>query len=312
MGGSRLYRAYGPYLEDLFGEKVYRVCLDGGFLCPNRDGTLGTDGCIYCSDYGSWGGRRETLPLVEQVRLEKERIRKRYGARKYLAYFQAYTGTYAPVSELRKIYDTVMAEDPDMVGMIVGTRPDCVDRKKLELISSYRVGNRRVWIEYGLQSSHDRTLELIGRGHTVQCFTDAVRLTAEYGIGVFAHVIIGLPGEGRSDVIETAEYLSRLQIDGIKLHNLNIIRGTVMERWLEQGRVKPLGLEEYAGYVVDFLERTDPEVVVARLTADTPPHLLIAPMWSLHKGRAIERIRLSFLRRGSYQGRLHGKELTRG
>jgi radical SAM protein (TIGR01212 family) len=310
MGGHWLYRAYGPYLEERFGEKVYRVCLDAGFRCPNRDGTLGTEGCIYCSDHGSWGIRREAIPLEEQVRLEKERIRKRYGARKYLAYFQAYTGTYASVSQLKKIYDTVMGDDPDMVGMIVGTRPDCVDRQKLELIASYRTDNRQVWIEYGLQSSHDRTLELIGRGHTVQCFTDAVQLTAEFGIGVFAHLIIGLPGEGRSHVTGTAEYLAGLPIDGIKLHNLNIIRGTGLERWLEQGRVQPLQLEEYAERVVDFLERTDPGVVVVRLTADTPPHLLIAPKWSLHKGRAIEHIRRTFLRRGSYQGRIHSRGLN--
>jgi radical SAM protein (TIGR01212 family) len=299
------YRSYGGFLKERFGQKVYRICLDAGFTCPNRDGTLGSGGCIYCSDQGSWRVNRELLPLAEQVRLEKERVRKRYGARKYLAYFQAFSSTYASPARLEKIYDSVMKDNPDVVGMIVGTRPDCVDREKLELIASYRTRDREVWIEYGLQSSHDRTLELIGRGHNVRCFADAVRLTAEYAIGVFAHVILGLPGEDRGHVIETAEFLAGLPIDGVKLHNLNIIRGTTLQRWFEEGRVKALGLEEYAELVVDFLERTDPRVVVARLTAETPSRLLIAPEWSLHKGRAIERIRQAFRRRGSYQGRLH-------
>jgi len=308
MGEHLLYRTYASYLKERFGQKVYRVCLDAGFRCPNRDGTLGREGCVYCSARGSWSVGREPGPLHEQVHREKDRIRKRYGAEKFIAYFQAFTNTYAPVQVLKKIYDSVVCNDEDFVGMTIGTRPDCIDHEKLELIASYRNVNREVWIEYGLQSAHDETLELIGRGHDVRAFTDAVRLTKSFGIGVFAHVIIGLPGEERRHIVETAEYLAELPVDGVKVHNLNIVRGTPLERWLQEGRVKPLELDEYAERVVDFLERTGPEVIVARLTADTPPDLLIAPEWSLHKSQALARIRQVFLNRQTYQGRLCRRE----
>jgi radical SAM protein (TIGR01212 family) len=306
MDGRLPYRAYSQYLRERFGECVYRICLDAGFGCPNRDGTIGRGGCVYCQDRGSWGGGGRPRPLEEQIRIEKERVRTRYGARLFIAYFQAHTNTHAPAPTLRKIYDAAVEGDREIVGLAIGTRPDCIDREKLELIASYRNGNREVWIEYGLQSAHDETLELIGRGHDVQSFTDAVQLTREYGIGVFAHLIIGLPGEGRSRLLETAEYLAGLPIDGVKLHNLNIIRGTPLEEWMREGRISPLPLEEYAERVVDFLERTSPDVVVARLTADTAPGLLIAPLWSLDKGEALRRIRQTFDRRSTYQGRFYG------
>ena len=305
MGEKTYYRTYSKYLFDRFGEKVYRVSLDAGLGCPNRDGTLGSQGCVFCSDMGSWGGSGEGKPLAEQVRLEKERVRRRYGARRFIAYFQAFSNTYAPVEELKSLYDSVLLHDEEMVGLAVGTRPDCIDHAKLELISSYRRTNREVWIEYGLQSAHDRTLELIGRGHDVKTFVHAALQTHKHGIGVFAHVIIGLPGEGRDENIETAEFLSSLPVEGVKVHNLNIIRGTPLERWFAEGRVSPLQLDEYAERVVDFLERTDPEVAVARLTTDTTPELLIEPKWSLDKNAALTRIREIFARRESYQGRLY-------
>jgi radical SAM protein (TIGR01212 family) len=304
MTPSSPYRSYSSYLLETYGQKVYRICLDAGFSCPNRDGTLGLQGCLYCSDRGSWGGERGNIPLEEQVRREKKRVRERYGASKFIAYFQAFSNTHAPVSVLKDLYDAVLLGDEQIVGVAIGTRPDCIDREKLELIASYRNERRAVWIEYGLQSAHDRTLELIGRGHDARCFSDAVRMTFEYGIGVMAHVIIGLPGEGRSHVMDTARFIANLPIMGVKLHNLNIVRGTAFERWLAEGKIRTLSLDEYAERVVDCLELLPPDTVIARLTADTPAPLLIEPTWSLNKGEALRRIRSTFERRHTFQGRL--------
>jgi len=297
------YRSYSSYLKERFGERVYRVCLDAGLGCPNRDGKLGTKGCVFCSDRGSWGERGRGSPLDEQVRREKDRVRRRYGANKFIAYFQAFSNTYAPPHVLKQIYDSVLDDDEEIVGLAIGTRPDCIDTEKLELISSY-LPRKSVWIEYGLQSAHDRTLELMGRRHDVQVFTDAVRETDAHGIGVYAHVIIGLPGEGRRQNIETAEYLAGLPVEGVKIHNLNVIRDTLLETWYDEGKVEPLTLEEYAERVVDFLERTRPEVVVARLSTDTEAERLVVPRWSLDKPAVMTRIIEEFSGRGTYQGRL--------
>jgi radical SAM protein (TIGR01212 family) len=305
MQGKRYYRKFSEYLMERFGEKVYRVCIDAGFTCPNRDGTLGTGGCAYCSECGSWGKRGETQPIELQIRREKKRVAKRYGARKYIAYFQAFTNTYAPAAHLKGIYDSVLLQDSDFVGVAIGTRPDCIDHEKLEVISSYKRAGLDVWMEYGLQSAHDSTLSLIGRGHDVRLFTQAVLETRSFDLNVLAHVIVGLPGEGRAHNVETAEYLSGLPIAGLKLHNLNIVRGTRMADWYREGKVQPLSLDEYAHRVVDFLERIAPEVVIARLTADTQPDLLIAPHWSLDKPLALDRIQNTFAQRKSYQGRIH-------
>ena len=243
------------------------------------------------------------MPLEEQLRREKMRVKRRYGANKFIAYFQAFSNTYASPQELKRIYDSVLTNDDEVVGLAIGTRPDCIDAARLHVISSY-LPRKSVWIEYGLQSAHDSTLELIGRGHSVQAFSDAVRATDAYGIGVFAHIIIGLPGEGRRENIETALYLAGLPIEGVKIHNLNIIRGTELENWYNEGRMQPLSLDEYAKRVVDFLERTRAEVVVDRLCTDTAAEQLVEPKWSLHKNTVKARILDEFSRRGSCQGRL--------
>ncbi len=304
MKVTSYYRKFSEYLMERFGEKVYRVCIDAGFTCPNRDGTLGTDGCAYCSECGSWGKRGETQLIDTQIQREKKRVTNRYGARKYIAYFQAFTNTYAPAAQLKEIYDSVLLRDGDFVGVAIGTRPDCIDHEKLEIIASYKRAGLDVWMEYGLQSAHDSTLSLIGRGHNVRHFTQAVLMTKSFDLNVLAHVIIGLPGEDRVHNVETAEYLSELSIDGLKLHNLNIVRGTRMADWYREGRVQPLSLDEYAHRVVDFLERTAPEVVIARLTADTQPDLLLAPDWSLDKPATLDRIRDTFAQRKSCQGKI--------
>ena len=294
-------------MQEQFGARVYRICIDAGFSCPNRDGTLSRQGCAYCAPGGSWK-KPDTDSITEQVQREKERVRRRYGAQLFLAYFQAYTNTYAPVKALREVYETAGLGEKGTVGLIIGTRPDCIDHEKLELISSYRKKGLFVMVEYGLQSSNDRTLELIGRSHTSQAFADAVCITKELGIMVGAHVIIGLPGEGRGDIHATARFLAALPVDLLKIHNLNIVKGARMAKWYWEGKVAPLSLDEYSELTVDFLERTNPQVTIDRLVAESDPAILIAPKWSLEKQHALRKINECFKKRGSCQGILYSGE----
>jgi radical SAM protein (TIGR01212 family) len=298
------YRAFSTYLSEKFALRVYRVSLDAGFSCPNRDPNSGKGGCTYCSPEGSWNVEADRLPLEQQVKTGKMKVGRRYKASKFIAYFQAHSNTYAPADTLREIYDSVVLNDGDFVGLMIGTRPDCVDREKLSLIASYKERGLEVWIEYGLQSANDRTLEKIRRGHTAEDFSKTVLLTKDFGIKVCAHVIIGLPGEGSSDIGRTADFLAGLPVDGVKLHNLNIVKGTRMAEEYYRGAVEPLALGEYARLAVDFLERTNPEVVVQRLVAQTGPQWLLGPRWSLNKPKAVGAIVDEFRRRNSYQGRL--------
>jgi radical SAM protein (TIGR01212 family) len=301
------YRSYSGYLKERFGERVFRVSLDAGFTCPNRDGTLGISGCAYCSPAGSWNAGQRSLPLAEQVRRGKEAATRRYKARKFIAYFQAFSNTYAPVDTLKEIYDSVVLGDRDFVGIAIGTRPDCIDEEKLKLLESYRQMGLVVWIEYGLQSANNTTLELIDRGHTAEDFARAVEHTKKHDILVSTHVIIGLPGEKEDDVVHTARFLAQLPIDGVKIHNLNIVKNTKMADMYRSDRVKPLTLEEFARLVVDFLEHIPPQVVVDRLVAETHPSVLIEPKWSLNKPAAIAAVKQEFKRRNSFQGRLATK-----
>ena len=287
-------------MKERFGCSVYRVCIDAGLTCPNRDGTLGYGGCAFCTPGSSWR-KPGTASITGQVRLEKERVRRRYGARRFISYFQAHTNTYAPLDMLKRLYDAALI-DNDVVGLVVGTRPDCIDEERLELLSMYRERGLYVLAEYGLQSANDKTLALINRGHNSKTFSDAVLKTKEYGIDVGVHVIIGLPGEDARDIGETADFLSVLPIDLLKIHNLNIVSGTKMAEWYHEGSVSPLSLEEYAEQVVDFLERTGPEVCIDRLVAESDPALLIEPKWAMKKTPAIRAINDCFSRRGSYQG----------
>jgi radical SAM protein (TIGR01212 family) len=298
------YRTFSGYLRERFGRRVQRISLEAGFTCPNRDGTSGFGGCAYCSPEGSWGREKAVPPLDEQVRRGKDAARRRYGAEKFIAYFQAFTNTYAPVERLKTIYDSVLLRHDDFVGLAVGTRPDCIDDEKLLLIESYAKLGLMVWIEYGLQTSNNRTLRLIGRGHTAEDFAVAVLKTKTHDILVSTHVIIGLPGESGGDSLATARFVAGLPVDGVKLHNLNIVEGTRVAEMYRRGEVRPLSLREYSHRVVDFLELTDPCVVVDRLVADTPSPLLIEPKWSLDKRSAIAAIRSEFRRRNSRQGML--------
>lgn len=295
------YNDYNTYLQDKYGTKVYRIGLDAGLTCPNRDGTTGVGGCLYCNEKGSRSPY--TVPgttVAEQLSARIAHLRQTKDASKFIAYFQAFTNTHAPLPILKRTYDQILPFK-EVVGLSIGTRPDAVDREKLELIASYKDG-REVWIEYGLQSSHDRTLEAINRGHSFADFENGVRLAKESGLLVSAHVIIGLPGETDKDIMDTADKLAMLKIDGIKIHVLHILRGSPMEKLYSEGRIDLPGQDEYVKTVCDFLERLPKETVIQRLTGQGDRESHIAPAWALDKSGTIEKIKKRMEERGSYQG----------
>jgi len=281
---------------------VHKISIDAGMSCPNRDGRLSTSGCIYCNQKGSGTGRfQKGFSVTDQLENAKTYVRKRFKAQKFIAYFQSFTNTYAPIDHLKRLYDEALAVE-DVIGLAIGTRPDCVDEDILNLLQGY-AKNFLIWIEYGLQSAHDETLSLINRGHNFKAFKDAVEATQKRGIHICVHVILGLPGETRTQMLETAKILSRMGIDGLKFHLLYVIKGTEMEKWHHEGTYTCLTMQEYADLVCEFLSYVPKTVVVQRLTSDPHPGELIAPSWALHKESIRSLIRQTFGARNLYQGK---------
>lgn len=298
---DKRYNDLNTYLRSLFECRVQKITVDAGLSCPNRDGRVSTGGCIFCNARGSGtGAHTRGLTITDQLLQGKKYLARRYKAKKFLAYFQSFSNTYAPIDKLQKLYDEALAVE-DIVGLSIGTRPDCVDLPVLELLQDY-AGHHLIWIEYGLQSASDKTLELINRGHDVQCFKDAVRATLNRGIKICAHVILGLPGETRSDILQTARTISDLGIDGVKLHLLYVVKGTPLEALYRQGDYRCLEQQAYIDLVCDFLERIPPEMVIQRLTGDPHPEELVAPQWSREKTETIRKINETLERRDSWQG----------
>lgn len=267
--------------------------------CPNRDGSKGETGCIYCNNR-AFTPRHEIIPIHDQISGQIEKLKNTTNVKKFIAYFQTYTNTYAPLARLKTMYDTVLAF-PDIVALSIGTRPDCVNSEILDLIESYS-DNIDVWIEYGLQSVHNESLKRISRGHTVEDFYHAMELTAPRNIKICVHVILGLPGESHRHVVQTARKLASLPIQGIKFHPLQVIRQTILEQWYREGRIKLLDMETYVSWVADFIEILSPEVVIQRVTADAHKDWLIAPLWCQNKGRVLQSADLEFSKRETVQG----------
>ena len=284
-----LLNDFNTHLRKQFGCRVQKISIDAGLTCPNRDGTKSYGGCIFCGAKGSGtGAARDHISITQQISQGKAFAIKRYKAKKFLAYFQSFSNTYASCDTLRRLYNEALS-DPDIVGLCIGTRPDCIDEEKLDMIASY-TSDYLVWLEYGLQSIHNRTLETINRGHTFEDFVQAVRLTRGREIYVCTHVILGLPGESRKDVLETANAVADLKIDGIKIHSMYILEGTPMATLYRQGGYSCLSQQEYVEWLVDFLSLLPPETIVHRLTGDPDPSLLLAPSWALRKQETLNRI----------------------
>ncbi len=301
------YRDYNSYLRELFGERVQKISLDAGLGCPNRDGTISRNGCIYCNDQGSGTGAWITdgISIEDQIIKSRHFLQKRYKARKFIAYFQSFSNTYAHISRLKSLYDQALTPD-DIVGLSVATRPDCVDMDVLKLLGDYQEDSL-VWIEYGLQSAHDITLERINRGHDLACFEKSVFMANECGLNICVHIILGLPGENRDMMLETAEFLSHLPIHGVKIHLLYVVDGTELAELYRNGEIRCLKREEYSDLVVDFLELLPPDLVIQRLTGDPAISQLVAPSWSREKTTNLNHIRETLERRDTWQGRLFRK-----
>ncbi|MFH0998286.1 MAG: TIGR01212 family radical SAM protein [Pseudomonadota bacterium] len=299
---DKRYTDYNSYLRRIFGCRVQKISIDAGLTCPNRDGRTGTDGCIYCNARGSGTGAfAQGISVAEQVARSKVLMAKRYKATKYIAYFQSFSNTYAPVSILKRLYDEALTV-PGVVGLAIGTRPDCVDAKILDLLESY-ADQYLVWIEYGLQSVHDQTLRRINRGHDFDCFQKAVALTRNREIKICTHLILGLPGENREMMLSTAKTIARMGIDGVKLHLLYVVKGTALETLYQQGHYRCLEQQEYVDLVCDVLELLPLEIVIQRLTGDPHPRELVAPFWSLQKTQTFSMIRETLSNRDSWQGK---------
>ncbi|MCM8829597.1 MAG: TIGR01212 family radical SAM protein [Candidatus Omnitrophica bacterium] len=295
------YYKFSEYLKKRFGCRVHKVIVDAGLSCPNIDGTLSTNGCIFCDNYSfSPPTRREDISLENQI---KEGIRygkERYKAKKFIIYFQPYSNTYAPLDILKERYDTIK-KFPDVVGISIGTRPDCIDEEKILLIKSY-IKAYDVWIEYGLQSIHNKTLKLINRNHTYEDFLKAVEITKNAGIKICAHIIIGLPGETEEEIMKTAKECGRLKLDGIKIHPLYIVKGTGLEEMFIKGKYKPLTFEEYIEITTKFIGYLWKDTVIQRITADCPPEILIGPDWIRNKQYILKKLEETMTARGIYQG----------
>lgn len=299
---NKRYNQYSAHLKKKFGVKVYKITIDAGFSCPNRDGKFSTGGCIFCDDGGSFSqSHSNLLSIEEQVETGIKTLSERFKAKKFMSYFQAFSNTYKPVNELEKIYSSSL-KHPDIVGLSIGTRPDCVDDEKLELISSFK-DDYYTWVEYGLQSIHDKTLQAINRGHDFDCFLRAYEKTKEKGINVCAHVIFGLPGENKEDILKTAEKLAELKVDGVKIHMLCALEGTKLSNMYENGEISFMEEEDYIQTVCDFLEILPKETTIHRLAGNGLSKNLIAPQWLGKKFDALNRIDRELEKRNSYQGR---------
>lgn len=296
---DKRYNQFSAYLKNKFGAKVYKITIDAGFSCPNRDGTISTGGCIFCDDGGSFSqAHSNKLSVEEQVIVGAKTLHDRFKAQKFMSYFQAYSNTYKPVDELEKIYKSAL-NHPDVVGLSVGTRPDCVDVDKLNLLAD--IGNDYyTWIEYGLQSIHDKTLKKINRGHDFDCFLRAYEMSKEKGLNVCVHVIFGL-WETRDEILQTAQKLAQLHVDGVKIHMLCALENTKLANLYQNGEIDFMSEEEYVSLVTDFLEILPANTTIHRLAGNGLKKNLIAPRWLGAKLDCLNKIDREFIRRNTYQ-----------
>ncbi|MBI1912078.1 MAG: TIGR01212 family radical SAM protein [Deltaproteobacteria bacterium] len=297
---TKPYNTLSDFLKEKFGCKVFKVTLNAGFTCPNRDGTKGVGGCIYCESSTlmpkEYSG---DVDIKSQLAAGIEKVRKRHKAQKFIAYFQINTNTHAPAEYLEKLYRQAL--HPDVVGIAISTRPDCVDDSVLDLIERLKK-ERYVWLELGLQSANDSTLAYINRGHTAKDFEEAITKAKARGIDTCAHVIIGLPHEDRQSVFKTIKFLAELNVWGIKFHQLQVIKGTRLEELYNEGKVRLLELEEYANLMVECLEMLPKTTIIHRLSGDAPKQFIVAPKWGANKFIIMDKITEILKAKNTFQG----------
>ena len=297
------YNAYSRWLRNRFGGTVHKVSVDGGFTCPNRDGTVAWGGCTYCNNESFRAvGTAPDKPDAEQIREGIRFLERRYRARRFLVYWQNYTNTHAPTAALRPRFARALAVDPRIVGMTVGTRPDCLETEKLEMIADV-AGDRYACVEMGLESIYDATLERINRGHDLRCYRDAVRRIRDHKIDICAHVILGFPGESREQLLAYPEVLNGLDIQFVKIHHLHVVRGTALAREFERQPFPVFSLREWAELLSEFIARLDPRIVIQRLFGWTPERYLVAPRWNAGRATILQKIESTLEAREVWQGK---------
>lgn len=301
--GDKRYYSLNEYCKQAFDGKVYRLSLNAGCTCPNRDGKLGVGGCTFCSEGGSGDFATDyNVSIATQIAEAKTRIQKKTDCNQFIAYFQAYTNTYAPVSHLRRVF-TEALEQPEIVGLSIGTRSDCLSDEVLDLLEELST-NKPIWIELGLQTVHTSTHARLNTHTTVEMFDKAVANLQARNIPVIAHVILGLPGETKEMMLETVKHIASLPISGVKLQLLHILKGTKLALEYENEPFPLFELEDYCDFIIDCLEILPPNMVVHRLTGDGPRKLLIAPLWSTDKKRVLNTIQKRLKERDTWQGKL--------
>lgn len=302
MDNKKRYFSLDSYLKNTFGEKVYKISLNGGFTCPNRDGTLGTRGCIFCSEGGSGDFAPDAvLPIGEQIEEGIRMIRQKTDASKYIAYFQAFTNTYAPYEKLHSLfYDAILRQE--IVGLAVGTRPDCLPPDVLELLDELNQ-IKPVFVELGLQTIHEKTAQFIRRGYPLSCFEQAVKALNDLGINVVVHLILGLPGETEEMMLESVRYLNQLPVNGVKFSLLHVLKNTDLGALYEKHPFPVYELDDYVDLVIRCMEELREDIVIHRLTGDGPRDLLIAPRWTLNKRKVLNEIARRMKETDSRQGK---------
>ena len=304
MENLKRYNRLTEYLKDKFGERTLKICIDGGFTCPNRDGRCGTGGCIFCGERGS-GEHLNSTYISDQVTSFLSSYRG-LRANKFIAYFQNFTNTYDTVENLKKKYDSALI-DSRIVGLAIATRPDCINEDIAKLIKSYSE-KYYVWVELGLQTSNDKTAKVINRGYASSEFTRAVQLLNKYNIDIVTHIMVGLPGESKLDVKNTVEFINNHNIQGLKIHSTYVIKGTALEKMYLSGNYKALTLEEYMESLVYILTHISKDIVIHRISGDAPKDLLVAPEWNLHKKLVLNGIDKLLKENNLYQGLFKSKK----
>ena len=300
--------SFNRYLREKFGQRVHRISIDAGFDCPNIDGVFSDQGCIFCNNKGFGVYARSGIPPEEQIKQSIEYYGRRMGVKKFIAYFQSFTNTYADPAQLEQAYN-VVKKFPQIVGISISTRPDCVDEDKIKLISRYKK-DYLVWIEYGLQTTNDRVLKTVNRNHTYRDFLNSLELSRKYHIDTALHYIFGLPGCGYEDMMQDARRLSKLDIQAIKFHCLHVLKGTPLEQIYDRGELELISEQDYVKIVCDFLEIIPSSVVILRLVSGAAKQYLVAPSWVNRKAEVLDKIRQELEKRNTYQGYRYKNEVT--
>ncbi len=304
---SQFVNTFGQAMLARYGERVHKVAIDAGFTCPNRDGSIGRGGCTFCNNVSFSPNGRQPNFIADQIESGRQVLRKRTGAKKYIAYFQAYTNTYADICELTALYDEALKE-PDVIGLDVGTRPDCVPDKVLDLLVSYQDKGYEVWLELGLQSAFDETLDHVNRGHGFAEYEEAVLKARSRGLKVCTHLILGLPGESTEHHIKSHERVLELGVDGLKFHPLHVVKGTQLANEWRRGEYQPMTMNSYVSDVVELINRTPADVIFHRLTGTASSDVLLAPEWCSKKWQVLNAITAALAKQAARVDRDEGQD----